>query len=211
MFYRINIFFTFSSLMIFTYVSVNSFSKESNNIFWSASAMTFLFYILNFVSSAKIINHERQQQHLGYYIVAIAIGIGSIIVSLFIFHLLKKLDFYCVIAQLTVTGIIIFLQILYPIVWCFILTDQDIDAYDRYMNPQPFLEEDNPPLNLSIRLLSEENKENITGDCSICLEEFKKDTKIVKLSCGHIFHQDCIEKWTKKKKDCPICRSENMV
>ena len=40
-------------------------------------------------------------------------------------------------------------------------------------------------------------------NCSICLEPTNKETK---LSCGHCFHSECIEKWLDKNDTCPYCR-----
>lgn len=40
--------------------------------------------------------------------------------------------------------------------------------------------------------------------CSICLE----DGYMVKLSCDHVFHEDCIKKWLHHKNTCPLCRQE---
>ncbi|KRX08774.1 hypothetical protein PPERSA_08085 [Pseudocohnilembus persalinus] len=46
--------------------------------------------------------------------------------------------------------------------------------------------------------------------CSICLEIFEKDNKIIQLPCHykHIFHQKCIKNWWKTLQACPICRSQ---
>ena len=38
-------------------------------------------------------------------------------------------------------------------------------------------------------------KENIEADVSV-------------LKCGHIFHSNCIERWLKNKKECPLCRQK---
>eukprot|EP00096_Caligus_rogercresseyi_P013744 TRINITY_DN634_c0_g1_i1.p2 TRINITY_DN634_c0_g1~~TRINITY_DN634_c0_g1_i1.p2 ORF type:complete len:360 (-),score=105.07 TRINITY_DN634_c0_g1_i1:1475-2554(-) len=40
--------------------------------------------------------------------------------------------------------------------------------------------------------------------CSICSEIFLFATVI---TCGHTFCEDCIEEWTSKKNNCPICRA----
>lgn len=49
-----------------------------------------------------------------------------------------------------------------------------------------------------------ENKE-----CSICMIEFNDGKAIVKTSCNHVFHQDCIRKWLERfNKTCPLCREE---
>jgi hypothetical protein len=45
--------------------------------------------------------------------------------------------------------------------------------------------------------------------CCICLSDYKNtDKELCKLSCNHIFHKDCIYKWSKKKNICPLCRVE---
>ena len=44
-------------------------------------------------------------------------------------------------------------------------------------------------------------------DCSICLEDMEDTTIESKLECGHIFHKECISKWTVKNNNCPLCRS----
>ena len=43
--------------------------------------------------------------------------------------------------------------------------------------------------------------------CSICLDEFDKDSKIRKIDCTHLFHSECIDKWLLENNyKCPICR-----
>jgi len=47
--------------------------------------------------------------------------------------------------------------------------------------------------------------------CSVCLVETAKDDNGVLLPCGHIYHNNCIEKWLKSHnthKNCPVCRFE---
>lgn len=44
--------------------------------------------------------------------------------------------------------------------------------------------------------------------CSICLEEYKDDHEVMRLSkCGHIFHRFCIDSWLASHRSCPNCRS----
>ena len=44
-------------------------------------------------------------------------------------------------------------------------------------------------------------------DCSICLEKIKSGN--IKTRCGHIFHEDCINKWKNiGKNTCPNCRGD---
>ncbi|CAN8234784.1 unnamed protein product [Cochlearia groenlandica] len=51
------------------------------------------------------------------------------------------------------------------------------------------------------RLDQEENTE-----CVICLKDYEKETLVANLPCGHVFHGDCILKWTEKSTKCPLCR-----
>ncbi|KAH0693980.1 hypothetical protein KY285_021077 [Solanum tuberosum] len=56
-------------------------------------------------------------------------------------------------------------------------------------------------------------------DCSICLSDFENGDKGRKIvSCSHIFHENCLDKWLmhgKGQATCPLCRSviipENMM
>ena len=55
---------------------------------------------------------------------------------------------------------------------------------------------------------------NIDENCSICLsditteEQINKNQEIIKqLNCGHNFHTECINEWTKLNNTCPICRA----
>jgi hypothetical protein len=54
-----------------------------------------------------------------------------------------------------------------------------------------------------------------TGDvCAICTESFSPDKATYKTSCGHTFHNDCLNAWCEKtfnmetqNTPCPICRT----
>ena len=67
---------------------------------------------------------------------------------------------------------------------------------------------------LSYNDLSEENESFTEEKCTICLENFEdcddpNEKKFIKLSCGHVFHDECILKWLKKyNHTCPICRKK---
>jgi len=46
-----------------------------------------------------------------------------------------------------------------------------------------------------------------TEECSICLELYQENDRIVQLTCNHIFHKDCIREWLQNKQNnCPLCR-----
>lgn len=49
-----------------------------------------------------------------------------------------------------------------------------------------------------------------TDDCAICLGEMcGSDDNVFMLSCGHMFHTDCISDC--KKPECPMCRKQFMA
>ena len=43
-------------------------------------------------------------------------------------------------------------------------------------------------------------------DCSICFEEFTKDSQIVITPCNHVYHVVCINQWYHRSHTCPVCR-----
>lgn len=44
--------------------------------------------------------------------------------------------------------------------------------------------------------------------CCICMEDIEY-TKLEKLACGHIYHNNCILEWYNTKLSCPMCRQYN--
>ncbi|XVF81406.1 hypothetical protein PTKIN_Ptkin15bG0152600 [Pterospermum kingtungense] len=45
-------------------------------------------------------------------------------------------------------------------------------------------------------------------DCSVCLTQFEPESEINCLSCGHLFHKVCLEKWLNYwNVTCPLCRN----
>ena len=45
-------------------------------------------------------------------------------------------------------------------------------------------------------------------NCSICSQEFSVGQIVRKVSsCGHFFHQACIDRWFEENSTCPICRT----
>jgi hypothetical protein len=42
--------------------------------------------------------------------------------------------------------------------------------------------------------------------CSICQSNFCIGEKLVKSSCGHTQHYDCLNEWVKYNSTCPECR-----
>ncbi|PQQ20716.1 putative E3 ubiquitin-protein ligase XERICO [Prunus yedoensis var. nudiflora] len=48
-------------------------------------------------------------------------------------------------------------------------------------------------------------------ECPVCLSEFEPESEINHLSCGHLFHKTCLEKWLNYWNiTCPLCRTPLM-
>ena len=45
-------------------------------------------------------------------------------------------------------------------------------------------------------------------NCIICLERYETEERVTELSCGHLFHYSCIEKWFDESTTCPCCRKD---
>ncbi|GJY47956.1 RING-H2 finger protein ATL56-like protein [Tanacetum coccineum] len=51
------------------------------------------------------------------------------------------------------------------------------------------------------------SQNDISHDCSICLEGFKeRDMCRAMQVCDHFFHAKCVDTWLVKVPSCPICR-----
>lgn len=44
--------------------------------------------------------------------------------------------------------------------------------------------------------------------CAICMYEFEQSQEIRTLPCSHDFHQLCVDRWLKLKRECPLCRGD---
>lgn len=58
------------------------------------------------------------------------------------------------------------------------------------------------------RLLVDDFSVVASGDCAICLDKLENDegNGILRLSCQHCFHMNCISDWQDKSGECPVCR-----
>ena len=49
--------------------------------------------------------------------------------------------------------------------------------------------------------------DNVGDDeCSICLDDLKPGTRLLRLPCGHMYHPDCIRSWFRGHNFCPLCK-----
>lgn len=43
--------------------------------------------------------------------------------------------------------------------------------------------------------------------CAICLSEFEEGEDVKRLPCGHVFKAECVSRWLKVNKTCPMCKT----
>ena len=50
----------------------------------------------------------------------------------------------------------------------------------------------------------------LMGDCqtcAICQEDFEEDSHLTIIDpCKHGFHQGCLDRWLRRKQQCPVCK-----
>ncbi|XP_043688717.1 probable E3 ubiquitin-protein ligase XERICO [Telopea speciosissima] len=45
-------------------------------------------------------------------------------------------------------------------------------------------------------------------ECPVCLNRFETESEVNQLSCGHLFHKSCLERWLDYLNiTCPLCRT----
>ncbi|CAG0894617.1 unnamed protein product [Cyprideis torosa] len=44
------------------------------------------------------------------------------------------------------------------------------------------------------------------AQCAVCMDDFKANETVRKLSCDHFFHPNCIVPWVRMHGTCPVCR-----
>lgn len=47
---------------------------------------------------------------------------------------------------------------------------------------------------------------DLCDNCTICLEKFSTQLELCRMSCSHVFHEDCITHWLETSHFCPLCR-----
>ncbi|KAJ1290496.1 hypothetical protein BS78_02G248400 [Paspalum vaginatum] len=60
------------------------------------------------------------------------------------------------------------------------------------------------PFRHKCTLFSRKNNE----ECVICKTTYKSRQKMIRLPCSHCYHADCITRWLKINKACPVCNEE---
>mmetsp|Transcript_66900 Transcript_66900/g.116415 ORF Transcript_66900/g.116415 Transcript_66900/m.116415 type:complete len:305 (-) Transcript_66900:87-1001(-) len=58
-------------------------------------------------------------------------------------------------------------------------------------------------------LFSTEPSDNLPEpECCVCSEPFGPDKEIKRTPCQHYFHEECLGRWLKMAKSCPLCRKD---
>ena len=52
---------------------------------------------------------------------------------------------------------------------------------------------------------------NDDNKCVVCQYEFKNGETVTQLTCGHLFHSECVDTWLSKNKICPMCHKEIII
>ncbi|KAL3759456.1 hypothetical protein ACHAWU_000755 [Discostella pseudostelligera] len=59
-------------------------------------------------------------------------------------------------------------------------------------------------------LASFDDNEQECPSCSICLCEYERGEKLIRLPCDHLYHEMCLNSWTQNHVRCPLCNYDLM-
>ncbi|KAF1992556.1 hypothetical protein K402DRAFT_388203 [Aulographum hederae CBS 113979] len=48
-----------------------------------------------------------------------------------------------------------------------------------------------------------------SATCGICIDDATIGDEVMKLPCGHWYHEDCIAPWLRQSDSCPVCRKDH--
>jgi len=88
-------------------------------------------------------------------------------------------------------------------------TSEDSETVEDEISSEnyPNTPESNQPANLD-QLVILVLEGEVTGSCTICLNDFKSGEETIRLQCAHQFHKNCIISWFDSNNICPNCRGQ---
>uniref|UniRef100_A0A7S1D0N2 RING-type domain-containing protein n=1 Tax=Cyclophora tenuis TaxID=216820 RepID=A0A7S1D0N2_CYCTE len=54
-------------------------------------------------------------------------------------------------------------------------------------------------------------EEGMDCKCAICLCNFCDGDRVGDLTCGHVFHKDCLKAWLRIRNQCPLCNANDVA
>ena len=85
----------------------------------------------------------------------------------------------------------------------------DLSYFNDEGAPVVFLTLSKPLYDHYVHQLSQNDILHMAGQvCPICHGDFDDDTSVRQIrTCGHSFHEPCLESWLAKVESCPLCGS----
>jgi hypothetical protein len=81
----------------------------------------------------------------------------------------------------------------------------------RFMGDGQAGANENEIRNLPTKRYNAADMQDAEGDrttCVVCMQDFEQNDELRVLPCSHEFHTQCVDRWLKVKKDCPLCRRD---
>lgn len=86
-------------------------------------------------------------------------------------------------------------------------TDQEIDSLPSHQYQNKTSKGRNSTADPSASSSSTTNEDKQQDDkCAICLGDYEPDEDVKNMPCGHMFHSECLGRWLKINRTCPICK-----
>jgi len=168
-------------------------------------------YILGYKSPTPLEYTIYKYMHTVVYILCMLVG--TVIISIFHDHYHKTLYLYSVLFVVFFYFKLLMLFIIRQnnyLMVPYILTiiapnsmpDADIDA----MSTVDYRDGAEVRIRNDTIILGEQSR-----TCSICLEDFVADEKLLITGCKHYYHDDCIRPWLRCNASCPLCNQDPRI
>jgi hypothetical protein len=58
---------------------------------------------------------------------------------------------------------------------------------------------------------TEDHSDDEFDECAICYQELRIGDRVGNISCGHVFHADCLKTWCMRRNTCPYCQRSDIA